>query len=107
MLPLLLIIVGIYFKQDKKSGSSIPWFAVAFLLVAIFNSFNLLSNNVVENIKAFDKALLTIAMTALGMGTNLLNVLSAGIRPIALASVTFIWLVIGGLFINKAIMQII
>lgn len=106
MLPALLICVGIFFKKDKGQGSSVPWFAIAFIAVAIFNSFGLLESDTVDKIKSFDKALLTIAMTALGMGTNLMNVLSAGGRPIALASATFIWLVVIGLFMNKAIIQL-
>lgn len=102
LLPVLLIVLG--FAMRNKSGKiNIPWFAVVFLLVGIFNSFKLLGDTTVASLITLDKALLTIAMTALGMDTNLTNLLSAGFKPIMLAFVTFIWLILGGLLINMAI----
>ncbi|MBT4963208.1 MAG: YeiH family putative sulfate export transporter [Francisellaceae bacterium] len=105
MLPVLLILVGLSCK-NKSSKLVIPWFALAFLTVGIFNSFNLVNPEIVDKIKFFDKALLTIAMTALGMSTNLMNVVSAGLKPIALATTTFIWLLFGGLAVNIAMIHV-
>jgi len=77
MIAPLLIVLGIYLSmQAKKTGSAsekvklvIPWFAVYFIGMAGFNSLQLVPQNIVGIINEIDTFLLTMAMTALGMGT--------------------------------------
>jgi uncharacterized integral membrane protein (TIGR00698 family) len=86
-------------EEGKKSKIIIPWFAVMFIVVVGFNSFDLLSLKIVESINYLDGFLLTIAMTALGMQTSLDKFKNVGLKPVYLASILFMWLIFGGYFI--------
>ena len=112
MLAPFLIILSAFLsrKVAKNSGLStqkgkitIPWFAVIFILVAAFNSFNLLPQILVNYIITLDTVLLAMAMVALGLTTHISAVRQAGIKPILMASILFIWLIVGGFFINSII----
>ncbi|AIJ09553.1 MULTISPECIES: YeiH family putative sulfate export transporter [Edwardsiella] len=89
----------------KKAPITIPWFAVIFILVAGFNSFNLLPGALVHALITLDTILLAMAMAALGLTTHISAIRQAGIRPIILASLLFAWLIIGGAAINVVIQR--
>jgi uncharacterized integral membrane protein (TIGR00698 family) len=109
--PVLLLFAVVVAMQAKRiaGGSSqmgkitVPWFAFGFLAVIGFNSFNLLPGNLVEIINYLDTFLLTMAMTALGMETQLKQFKEAGFKPFLLASILFGWLIAGGYCIVKLI----
>nr|WP_279078038.1 YeiH family protein [Hafnia alvei] len=84
----------------QKSAITIPWFAVLFIVVAGFNSFDLLPAALVHQLITLDTILLAMAMAALGLTTHISAIRQAGIKPILLASILFVWLVVGGAFIN-------
>jgi uncharacterized integral membrane protein (TIGR00698 family) len=86
-------------EEGTKSKIIIPWFTVVFIVVVGFNSFDLLSHNIVESINYLDGFLLTIAMTALGMQTSLEKFKNVGLKPVYLATILFMWLIFGGYFI--------
>ncbi|MDA6078124.1 putative sulfate exporter family transporter [Edwardsiella anguillarum] len=88
-----------------KSPDHHPWFAVIFILVAGFNSFNLLPGALVHALITLDTILLAMAMAALGLTTHISAIRQAGIRPIILASLLFAWLIIGGAAINVVIQR--
>lgn len=100
LVPVLFIIAFILSRVNKDSEKrgkiSVPWFAVIFLLVICFNSFDLLPQNVVEYINTFDTFLLTMAMTALGAETSIEKFKKAGFKPFALAFLLYCWLIGGG-----------
>lgn len=109
MIAPMLIILGIYLSYSaKKHGTAgggvtlvIPWFAVYFIGMAGFNSLQLVPENIVSVINEADTFLLTMAMTALGMGTRFAKFKGLGLAPFYTALSMFIWLVIGGYFITK------
>lgn len=80
--------------------ASIPWFAFAFILVIILNSFGVFPKNFIEPLIEVDNLMLAAAMAALGLTTRLSAIKEAGLRPLFLAFVLFVWLVFGGAFIN-------
>lgn len=84
----------------QKSAITIPWFAVFFIVVAGFNSFDLLPAALVHQLITLDTILLAMAMAALGLTTHISAIRQAGIKPILLASILFVWLVVGGALIN-------
>jgi uncharacterized integral membrane protein (TIGR00698 family) len=86
-------------EEGKKSKIIIPWFAVMFIVVVGFNSFDLLSLKIVESINYLDGFLLTIAMTALGMQTSFDKFRKVGLKPVYLATILFMWLIFAGYFI--------
>ena len=55
----------------------------------------------IANINLIDTFLLTMAMTALGMGTRFAKFKGLGLAPIYAAGAMFLWLVIGGFVITK------
>ena len=115
MIAPMLIVLGIYLSYSaKKDGTSsskvklvIPWFAVYFIGVAGFNSFHLIPENIVSIINQIDTFLLTMAMTALGMGTRFAKFKGLGLAPIYTALGMFIWLVVGGFIITKIVTTIV
>lgn len=109
MIAPMLIVLGIYLSLSaKKSGDEaggvkivIPWFAVYFIGMAGFNSLGIVPQNIVDVINQIDTFLLTMAMTALGIGTVFSKFKGLGLAPIYSAGVMFLWLMVGGYFITK------
>lgn len=109
LVPVLLITTYMVAKarkrQEQKGQNSqkiaIPWFAIGFMGVIAFNSFDLLPAQLVEGINTLDTFLLTMAMTALGTETSIDKFRKAGAKPFVLALLLFIWLVVGGYFLVK------
>jgi len=114
MIAPMLIVLGIYLSmQAKKSGGMsdgvklvIPWFAVYFIGMAGFNSLHLVPQQIVGVINEIDTFLLTMAMTALGMGTIFAKFRGLGLAPLYTAGSMFIWLVLGGFIVTKFVTSI-
>ena len=87
----VLIILSLIFRDGEKSSpmKSFPWFAICFVLVSAFNSLHLLPENAISAINAFDNFLLTMAMAALGVETNINKVKEVGAYPFLLAAFIF------------------
>ena len=111
MIAPMLILLGIYLSMEaKKSGKAggklqlvIPWFAVYFIGMAGFNSLDLVPHNIVAMINQVDTFLLTMAMTALGMGTIFSKFKGLGLAPLYTAGSMFAWLVLGGFVVTKLV----
>jgi len=54
-------------------------------------------------INEIDTFLLTMAMTALGMGTRFSKFKGLGLAPVYTATAMFAWLVIGGFVVTKLV----
>ncbi|MDP5254128.1 MULTISPECIES: YeiH family protein [unclassified Vibrio] len=81
----------------------IPWFALLFILACGVNSLGLISLTHSNEIAALDNILLTMAMAALGLRTHVGAIRQAGIKPLLLAGCLFVFLTVGGYFINGLI----
>jgi len=112
MIAPMLIVLGFYLAYTaKKEGTEangkmklvIPWFAVYFIGVAGFNSLHLVPLDIVNMINEIDTFLLTMAMTALGMGTVFAKFKGLGLAPVYTATAMFAWLVVGGFIVTKVI----
>jgi len=116
MIAPMLIILGVYLSMSaKKSGSAgsaggvklvIPWFAVYFIGMAGFNSLGIVPQNIVEIINEIDTFLLTMAMTALGIGTVFSKFKGLGLAPVYTSGMMFAWLLVGGYFITKWVVAV-
>jgi uncharacterized integral membrane protein (TIGR00698 family) len=90
MMAPLIILLGELSVRFGFAGEGVrgkppfPWFLIGFLALAGFNSFVVIPHDVIEPIKTVTAFLLSMAMAAMGLHTNLRHVLSAGIRPLAL-----------------------
>ncbi|MDY0250164.1 MAG: YeiH family protein [Pseudomonas sp.] len=89
------------------TGVTVPWFAFIFVAVAGFNSLQWLPEQAVEHIAQLDTALLAMAMVGLGLTTDLKAIRRAGFKPLMLASLLFVWLVVGGAMLNAVITGIV
>lgn len=86
--------------KPPKTKLAVPGFALGFVAVVLFNSLNLLPAKVLPVMADIDTALLAMAMAALGLSTHLSAIRKAGFKPILLALILFVWLVVGGALIN-------
>lgn len=107
--PFLLVLSYFLQKEQNQSGSkiNIPWFAVLFVGVAIFNSFNLLPEQLVNTLIQIDTMLLMMAMSALGLTTRFSAVKQAGLKPLLLGALVCIWLIVGGFLVNFSMERIL
>lgn len=109
LLAPMLIVLGLCLVKKTRAKArkhtaaleTIPWFAVMFVGVVLFNSLHWLPLAWVSAINAADTFLLTLAMAALGIETNFSKVKQVGLKPLYLASLLFIWLLVGGYFLSK------
>lgn len=114
LVPVLLVLSYCVMRAALKNGDtegrgkiSLPWFAILFLVVIGFNSFDLLPASVVNFINTFDTFLLTMAMTALGAETSIDKFRKAGFKPFLLAAILFVWLIGGGYLLAKYLVPIL
>ncbi len=84
----------------QASQITIPWFALGFVAVAGIHSLGVIPAQALAIGVQWDNALLTMAMAGLGLTTHVRSVRAAGIKPLLLALVLFVWLVVGGLAVN-------
>jgi uncharacterized integral membrane protein (TIGR00698 family) len=104
-----LLVIGVWLSRRSKGDGQnqlklvIPWFALGFVLMAGVNSLHIVPQVVVDNIILLDTFLLTMAMAALGMETRISKLKDLGLAPLYLALALFVWLLIGGFAVTKAI----
>ena len=109
MLAPFLILLAARVKQlaptnaGQRSRIAIPWFAILFIAVAMFNSFGLLPKAAINVLITLDTLLLAMAMAALGVTTHVSAIRKAGARPLLMALLLFIWLIVGGGTINLVV----
>lgn len=112
MLAPFLLGLSVYLAKAKQTANrnahkhaatriTIPWFAFFFIAICGFNSLALLPQPLVQHLVNFDTVLLTMAMAALGLSTHVSAIRRAGIKPLLLASMLFVWLIVGGATINR------
>lgn len=101
--PFLLILSAWLARTERaeagakgKSRMTIPWFAFGFIAIVLFNSLNLLPREVVTNVNSGANVLLAMAMAGLGLTTHASAIKNAGAKPLVLASILAVWLIVGG-----------
>lgn len=94
-------------STPAKARLAVPWFAFAFVGVVLFNSLHLLPAPVVSIVTEIDTVLLAMAMAALGLSTHVSAIRKAGIKPLLLALMLFVWLVAGGALINHCMFSLL
>ena len=78
-------------------------FGIYIVVMCGFNSWNILPKTLKMGIIEFDVFLLTVAMFALGVETNFEKIKGLGLKPILLAGIMFVWLVVFGAVVAKYI----
>ncbi|MBF8669752.1 putative sulfate exporter family transporter [Pseudomonas putida] len=88
LLPVIVCAAMITRRQGLEAGGQrpplLPWFAVGFLLLACVNSTGWVPAAVQGGINDLSRGCLVVAISALGMKTQLKALASVGVKPIAL-----------------------
>lgn len=90
-------------KTESARKLAIPWFALAFVAVILFNSLALLPRTWVAVAVDLDTFLLAMAMGSLGLTTHVSAIRRAGAQPLLLGALLFVWLVAGGALVNRLV----
>ena len=101
-----LAILGAIFAPPTAAGESkikiyvraFPLFALGFIAVSGFNSLDIVPADVKSAILVFDNFVLTMAMAALGVETDLGKIKEVGIKPFLLAGAIF--LILAGILLS-------
>lgn len=98
--PFLLLLSYFWGRSEQRTGEkvrvTIPWFAFAFIGVALFNSLHLLPAPLLQRLITLDTLLLSMAMAALGLTTHFGAIRQAGAKPLLLGALLMVWLVGAG-----------
>ncbi|MBS1169939.1 MAG: hypothetical protein H6R01_857 [Burkholderiaceae bacterium] len=89
----------------KKASIVIPWFALLFIAASAVNSLSILPESIVSVLVQADNLLLATAMAALGLRTHASAIRQAGSKPLFLAAILFVFLIVGGYAINRVVIQ--
>lgn len=108
--PFLLLLSFWLARRGKADGEAktlvIPWFAVAFVGVVLFNSLQWLPQGLVSALIEIDGWLLAMAMASLGLTTRFAALRQAGSKPLLLGALLMLWLVAGGGLLQSMISKI-
>ncbi len=115
MLAPLLIVLSIFLaKKHATHGAGvtlrdipIPWFVFGFIAMVGVNSLNVIPTNTVHYINVIDTFLLTVAMGAMGLETNINKVKGVGMKPIYSALLIFLYLFFVGILVVKVVHSIL
>ncbi len=112
--PFLLVLSFALTKGHGENGQTasltsrikevkVPWFAFIFILIVLLHTWLNMSESFERSMVLFDDILLTMAMFALGLTTHLSAIKQAGVKPLILGAIMFVWLIVGGGLINVGI----
>ena len=112
--PFLLVLSFALIKGNSENGKTasfisrvkqvkVPWFAFIFILIVLRHTWIPMSVGFEHSMVLFDDILLTMAMFALGLTTHISAIKQAGIKPLILGAIMFLWLIVGGGLINVGI----
>jgi len=113
MLAPLLLVLSFYFAMKHSTHGvnlreiPIPWFVFGFIAVVGLNSLNIIPKDVVNILNTIDTFLLTVAMVAMGLETNINKMKGVGMKPIFAAFIVFLYLFIGGIIVVKVVHSIL
>jgi len=103
----LLLTMALWQRTGSRDGQgragglravlkSVPWFAVGFVAVMAVHSAGMVPQSWMGSLVALDNWLLACAMLAIGLHTRIGDLLRAGRRPLALAGMLFVFLMVAG-----------
>ncbi len=115
MLAPLLIVLSFYLARKSATHGAgialrdipIPYFVFGFIAMVGVNSLHFIPDNIVHYIRIVDGFLLTVAMAAMGLETNINKMKGVGMKPIYAAFLIFIFLFVVGIASIKIVHQIL
>lgn len=86
-----------------RRGGHTPWFAWGFLAMVGLHSTGWLPVPLESVARQAGTVMLAMAMAALGLNTRWSGVRAAGLRPLALGTLLWVWLVVGGALLARGV----
>ncbi len=68
----------------------VPWFLTGFLIVAAANTIGLIPSGIHAGLRSVSVFLITVALSAIGLSTNLAGFRRAGVRPLLLGAALWV-----------------
>ncbi|HUO53430.1 MAG TPA: putative sulfate exporter family transporter [Rhodoblastus sp.] len=89
MAPVIILLGEVYSRlglggEGERGRPPFPWFLIGFLAMSALNSLVTIPHDIKAPVTAATTFLLSMAMAAMGLHTNLRHVFSAGVKPLAL-----------------------
>lgn len=114
MIVPISLVLALYMsrKEMNKSGSNyslakiFPWFVLGFIVASIANTFISLPAGLVKTLTQAGKFLTVMAMTAIGLNTNIVRLLKNGLKPILLGLSCWVMLSIASLVAQYMILSL-
>lgn len=107
-LAIIPITLALALYRSKKSSSvsvrlseTFPWFILFFLLAAIFSTFFDLNESLVTILTTLSKFCITMALVAVGLNTNIVQLIKTGGKPILLGFSCWISIMIVSLLMQQ------
>lgn len=98
------IVLGLVFKGDKKTKSSLfPKYLIFFLFAILINSLNILPKYIVDILKDFSNHFILIAMSALGLKVNLKAFKTSGLKSLINGFSVFLIIIVISFLVVKYI----
>lgn len=93
-------------KKAKGGTIIIPWFVFGFIAATAVNSLTAIPEPALQLIKLSSQFSLALAMAALGLQTRWATIKQAGAKPLLLALILFLLLIVGGYFLNLLLIRL-
>jgi len=96
--PMVLMLTAIARRSPLQSTPSDqgdapwPWFVLGFLALVLVNSIFTLPNDLKSNLSVLTTVLLTMALAAMGLSTDIRKLTAKGLRPFLLGLVSFLFI---------------
>lgn len=101
IIPLCLILAALVAWREKREGagqvnlaSIFPWFILWFVAASMLRSTGVLPAEFLMAVSVFSKFLIVVALTAIGLCTDLRSMAVAGVRPIIMG--LGVWIAVAG-----------
>ncbi len=113
IVPISLCLALYMLKKEKKESESnysftkiFPWFVLGFILASIVNTFISLPAELRSLLTQAGKFLTVMAMTAIGLNTNVVRLLRNGLKPILLGLSCWVILSIASIIAQYVILKV-
>lgn len=88
----ITFVLAIYYSRKKKSEAAgsfslvkiFPWFILYFLLAAVISTVTRMPSSISQPLVSLGKFMITMAMAAIGLNTNIVHLVKSGGKPILL-----------------------
>lgn len=103
MLAPLILAMAIFARRGNTEGAStpMPWFVLGFVAMVVANSLFDIPTGMREAAAVVTAVLLTTALAAMGLQTDIRELRAKGLRPLLLGALGWVFIAVSGLFLLK------